>query len=557
MEQKTLWLSMLDGVCETSPENGFGDGCSVGNARAMGTLLVDARAIRETQEGHPQGPSGWPGTTEGGPEPTHCKCNRCPAGLKISPTKCQFLRKEITFLGHLISAAGVSPDKTLTEKVKIYPTPTCLHELHSFLSLAAYYRRFVRGFAGISAPLYRLTQKNVEFVWSRDCADAFSKLKDALTSEPVLRFPDFTKSFILDTDASMLAIGAVLSQLDEKGQEHPVAFGSRILSRAEQKYCVTRREMLAVITFVEQFAPYLQEEIVLRTDHGALQWLQSFKDADGQWARWQYKLQRFRFTVVQRPGRQHANADSLSRVVCKQCGRNDEVPCPTANAANAAEIAAISFSDMNGVKEKQLRDLDIAPFWLAKKSNSKAKLPTRQSKATSLLLANWDRLRLQNEVLWREWYEDDGSIRLQLLVPREMVPQILQQTHSAATAGHLGEEKTLARVSERFYWSGYRSDVKRMRRQSSPRPPSGQPDLQIWSGRRQAGGYPPARMVIGENVCTENAGTELFEHPSGSEPVLPEERPRRATRPPCRFADYIIGMQRHRRHEDMTFPRKG
>ncbi|CDW61105.1 hypothetical protein TTRE_0000953301, partial [Trichuris trichiura] len=96
-----------------------------------------------------------------------------------------------------------------------------------------------------------------------------------------------------------------------------------------------------------------------------------------------------------------------------------------------------------------------------------------------------------------------------------------------------------------------------MRRQTSPRPPSGQPDLKTWSGRRQAGGYLPARMVIGEDVCTENAGAQLFEHPSGSRPVLSKERPRRATRPPCRFADYIIETQRHRRHEDMTFPRKG
>ncbi|KFD52056.1 hypothetical protein M514_07038 [Trichuris suis] len=86
-----------------------------------------------------------------------------------------------------------------------------------------------------------------------------------------------------------------------------------------------------------------------------------------------------------------------------------------------------------------------------------------------------------------------------------------------------------------------------MRRQTNARPPSGQPDLQIWTGRQQASGYLPARMVIGENVCTENADTELFEHPSGSEPVLSEERPRRATRPPCRFADHIIVTQRHRR----------
>uniref|UniRef100_A0A5S6QU71 RNA-directed DNA polymerase n=1 Tax=Trichuris muris TaxID=70415 RepID=A0A5S6QU71_TRIMR len=242
------------------------------------------------------------------------------AGLKISPSK----------------SSGISSDPTLTSKIRKYATLTCLHELQSFHGLAAYYRRFVRGFAGVSAPLYRLTQKSAEFLWSEDLAEAFSTLRSALTSEPVL------------------PIGAVLSQLDEKGQEHPVAFAGRILSRVEQKYCVTRREMLAVVTFIEQFAPYLQDEFVLRTDHGALQWLQSFKDADGQWARWQHKLQRFRFTVLHRPGRQHHNADSLSRIICKLRGRRNERLSDDVHMLNRPAVAAISFSDVDGVLEKQL-----------------------------------------------------------------------------------------------------------------------------------------------------------------------------------------------------------
>uniref|UniRef100_A0A5S6R1V4 RNA-directed DNA polymerase n=1 Tax=Trichuris muris TaxID=70415 RepID=A0A5S6R1V4_TRIMR len=235
------------------------------------------------------------------------------AGLKISPSKCQFLRQEVTYLGHSLSTAGIRPDPRLTERIRDYPTPTCLHELQSFLGLASYYRRFIRRFAEIAAPLHRLTRKETAFAWSQEADLAFRQLRQALTSESVLRFPDFAKPFILDTDASSVAIGAVLSQLDEEGREHPVAFASRALSRSEQKYCVTRREMLAVVTFIQYFAPYLQNEFTLRTDHGSLRWLQSFKDPDGQWARWQEKLQSFRFKIVHRPDNVGVKMNGCSR----------------------------------------------------------------------------------------------------------------------------------------------------------------------------------------------------------------------------------------------------
>ena len=129
----------------------------------------------------------------------------------------------------------------------------------------------------------------------------------------VLVFPDFTKPFLLDTDASNTGIGGVLSQLDEEGKEHVIAFASRILSKSERRYCVTRRELLAVVVFTEQFRPYLLgREFTLRTDHGSLSWLQSFKEPEGQLARWLEKLQEYHFNIVHRPGRKHANADALS-----------------------------------------------------------------------------------------------------------------------------------------------------------------------------------------------------------------------------------------------------
>ena len=113
-----------------------------------------------------------------------------------------------------------------------------------------------------------------------------------------------------------------MSQLDETGSEHVIAYASRTLSKAEWRYYVTRRELLAVVTFTQQFCPYLLgKQFTLRTDHGFLTWLQWFKEPEGQLARWLEKLREYQFTIVHRQGKKHTNADALSHLPCTQCGR--------------------------------------------------------------------------------------------------------------------------------------------------------------------------------------------------------------------------------------------
>ena len=126
-----------------------------------------------------------------------------------------------------------------------------------FLGLANYYRRFVSGFASIYKPLQHLTEKNVPFCWSPSCQQAFEKLRNCLITVPILVYPDYTKPFVLDTDASDVGIGAVLSQVYDDGIKHVIAYGSRSLSRQEQKYCVTRKELLAVVEFSQHFRAYI------------------------------------------------------------------------------------------------------------------------------------------------------------------------------------------------------------------------------------------------------------------------------------------------------------
>ena len=183
------------------------------------------------------------------------------AGLKLKPTKCHFLRKEVAFLGHVVSSDGIKTDPEKVKAVKTWPEPVNVKELQSFLGLAGYYRKFILGFSIIAEPLYKLCRKNVPFGWQQEQQAAFEELKDRLVSAPVLAYPDFSPaagSFILDTDASQyLGIGAVLSQQQPDGTERVIAYGSRSLNEHERNYCTTRLEMHALVTYVDYFRYYL------------------------------------------------------------------------------------------------------------------------------------------------------------------------------------------------------------------------------------------------------------------------------------------------------------
>ena len=193
-------------------------------------------------------------------------------------------------------------------------------------------------FASIAKPLHKLTEKTAEFNWDDKCQAAFEALRQKLVSAPILAFPDLGKHFILDTDASDCGIGAVQSQTSEVGTERVIAYASRSLSKAEHNYCVTRKELLAVVYFVRHFRPYLLgRKFSLRTDHGSLTWLAQFKEP-----RWLEQLQEFDFEIYHRPGRKHQNADAMSRIPCKQCGRpTHESEAPEGDCS----IAALQVDD--------------------------------------------------------------------------------------------------------------------------------------------------------------------------------------------------------------------
>jgi len=243
------------------------------------------------------------------------------AGLKLKPEKCALFQKSVSFLGHVISEHGIETDPCKTQLVSEWPVPSSVKHLRSFLGLASYYRRFVQGFATIAAPLNSLMKKNEVFEWTREAQESFERLKDALTSPPILAMPTDGDDFVLDTDASDFAIGAVLSQKQD-GVERVVAYASRSLDRRERNYCVTRKELLAVVHFLRFFKQYLLgRHFKIRTDHAALSWLRHTPDPIGQQARWLEQMEEFDFVIEHRPGVRHGNADAMSRRPCpkKDC----------------------------------------------------------------------------------------------------------------------------------------------------------------------------------------------------------------------------------------------
>jgi len=384
------------------------------------------------------------------------------ANLKLSPKKCTFFQHEVSFLGHVVGQEGVRTDPLKVTAVEGWPVPTDVAGVRSFLGLCSYYRRFVPRFATIAAPLHQLTRKGARFLWDEACQQAFEALKRALVDAPVLPYPDPSLPYLLDTDASAEGVGAVLSQVKE-GQERVVAYFSTKFSKPERNYCVTRKELAAVVKSLSHFHHYLYgAEFTIRTDHAALRWLKTLKEPEGQLARWLGKLEQYNYRIVHRAGREHNNADSLSRRPCEpgcaHCSRREPgVTCQRLQVLGVEEASEQWRKD-------QREDPDLAPViqWLETGEGRPCwEQVSPESPATKCLMEQWEALRLEEGVLQRRWVDTGkGEDRWVVVVPRARRKELLQEMHEGNTSGHAGVKRTLCRLRQRVYWIGLRQDVQ-------------------------------------------------------------------------------------------------
>lgn len=240
------------------------------------------------------------------------------ANLKLNPKKCCLFRTEVSFLGHRVSADGIATDPAKIQAIQDWPRPRNVKEVRQFVGLASYYRKFLYQFAQICTPLHKLTEHNTPFSWTPDCERAFETIKTLLTTAPVLSYPrPEGETFILDTDASNVAVGAVLHQL-QNGEEKVIGYYSKCLNKSERKYCTTRKELVAIVKAVKHFHYYIYgQSIIIRSDHGSLQWLLNFRNhGEGQLARFLETLSAYTYKIVHRSASAHQNADALSRRPC-------------------------------------------------------------------------------------------------------------------------------------------------------------------------------------------------------------------------------------------------
>lgn len=265
------------------------------------------------------------------------------SNFKIQLDKSEFLHKEVNYLGHVITKEGVKPNPDKIHAVKNFPIPKTQKEIKSFLGLAGYYRRFIKDFAKIAKPMTLCLKKNSKIEHTPQFLSSFNHLKNLLINAPILRYPDFTQPFVLTTDASNIAIGAVLSQ-STPPNDHPVAYASRTLNETEQKYSTIEKELLAIIWACKYFRPYLYgRKFQIYTDHRPLVWLFNVKEPGSKLIRWRLKLEEYDYTIIYKSGKQNTNADSLSRI-----------------SLNALETESIlnNPGDIDNVIDKYLNDID-------------------------------------------------------------------------------------------------------------------------------------------------------------------------------------------------------
>ncbi|KAG6438864.1 hypothetical protein O3G_MSEX000284, partial [Manduca sexta] len=364
------------------------------------------------------------------------------SNLRVNFSKCRFCCSTIKYLGHVITPDGLKVDPEKVTAILDSPTPKNLKHLMTFLQTCSWYRRFIPSFAKISEPLSRLTRKNQQWTWSAEQENAFQELKTRLTTAPVLRQADETKPYVIKSDASNYALGAVLVQ-GEGEDEHPVEYASRLMTPAERNYSTTEREALAVVWAISKFRGYIEGlPVTVITDHQALKWLMSLRSPTGRIARWALQIQAYDITIKYTPGRTNVVADTLSRPICNN---DDQKNCGVCSVA-----VSMPQRSPSEIRTEQFKDEHI--------SNIVTALEDPERTENAVYWSNKGYI-MNNGLLYRYQPHNDTD-DAQLVVPQHEWANVLSVYHDDPLAGHYGADKTYQRISRRYYWKGMRKYIE-------------------------------------------------------------------------------------------------
>lgn len=359
------------------------------------------------------------------------------AGLTLNPRKCVFATDRVFHLGHVIDAEGIRPNP---EKVSALSKMVVknVKTLRSFIGVASFFRKFVPGFSVIAQPLFRLLKKKVPWSWGRDQDEAKNKLVEMLTSAPVLAHYDEDLEVVVQTDASQEGLGAVLLQ-DGGDGPRPISYISRGLSDVEKRRHCNELECLALVWALKKFRPYVYgKRFKVETDSSAVKWLFSKREV-GKFGRWVLALQEYDFEVCHIRGVTNAVADGLSRNPL--VGSTDGFSSTDLICSFISKVKLPTGLGSSELRFQQRLDPQIGPFFSLRKVNKQ-----KFSKHFSL----------QNGVLYRK-----TKFGFAMCVPNTLRNTILYFCHDVPAAGHMGVEKTLGRVLQRYWWPRVTVDVRK------------------------------------------------------------------------------------------------
>ena len=360
--------------------------------------------------------------------------------LRLNFPKCKFGKSEVEFLGHFVGAQGIRTDPKKVKSIKEWPRPSNVSQLQSFMGLANYYRRFVRDFSAIAAPLTALMAKDVTWQWTSIHEDAFLTLKRALVSAPILATPDFKGDpFTVKCDASGYAIGQVLCQVQD-GQERVIAYESRKLNPAELNYPTHDKELLSVMHALRTWRQFLHgKPFLIITDNSATKYIQTKAQLSSRQARWLDLMAEFTFEIKHRPGTENVVADALSR-------RADyALSCMFMLHAATIQQSRVTVDDafLDRIRAAAQHDQTYQDILAEVQAGARSDFILKHGLLYRVKFKRVTRASVASPL---------DSVVIYIPNDVELRESILKEVHDATTSGHMGRYKTLERLAQLFYW---------------------------------------------------------------------------------------------------------